>query len=204
EHREGGLGAGGAERDVGQPDGQRDDHAGPEPVSDLGVTLRDQVGCHHHARTEQQPRHDPDYHVRATAFGPWPHHNFPRRSSAATPITAASSTVTSTRVSRPRKSATMTVTTSPPCASGVSRISSAETLVCAGWDRNPHTETNTASPAITPASTSRIRRARRSGAARNRSGPSRGSRASAARNTSDNIVSITTATSATSGAPRRA
>src|SRR5690606_20167485 len=201
QHRQHGFRAVRTDRDVGQRHRERDDHAGGEPVPDLRVTLDDQRRGHHHARGRQHARDDPDDRVRGRAAPATPHHVFPLRISVATPITATSSTVISTSVSRPRKSATMAVTTSPPCASGASRMWSSDTLSAAGLDKKPHTVTKAASPAIDPATTSRLRRFLRTTEPRSSSGSSCGSRASAATKTSASIVSTITATSATSGAP---
>src|SRR6185312_6819928 len=203
QHRQCRLRLGAAQRDVDQRDHQRYRHARAEPVADLRVALRDQRGRDHQHRAEQHPRDDPNHGVRPLPLPP-AHHSLPRRSNATTPMTATSSTVISTRVSRPRKSATITVTTSPPCAAGVRRMRSDATVLAAGWDRKPHTVANTARPATAPATTSRRRFRTRSASSRSRSGCSAGNRANAARNTSVSMVSTTTATNATSGAPTSA
>src|SRR5690606_33162617 len=101
-----------AERQVLACDRERDDDAGAEAVADVGVALDEDRGRDHHGGPEQQPRN---------AFGQQRHQALPRRSSAITPKTATRMTVISTSVSSPRKSARITVTTSAPCADGVSR-----------------------------------------------------------------------------------
>ena len=102
------LGAVGPERDVAQRDRQRDDHARREAVADIGVALDDDRGGDHDRGPEQPRRDDVDDGA---------HQLLPRRSRLATPMTATARTVISTIVSSPRKSARITVTTSPPCAS---------------------------------------------------------------------------------------
>ena len=70
----------------------------------------------------------------------------------AAPIRATIRTVISTIVSRPRKSARITVTTSPPCASGARRMCSAASLrPSGGRDRAAHTAANALTPASSPA-----------------------------------------------------
>ena len=108
------------ERDVAQGDRQRDDHAGAEAVADVGVALDDDRRGEHERRARAGAGRRPSM-IGLTSV-------LPRRSRLATPTTATASTVISTIVSRPRKSARMTVTTSPPCASGVRRMCSAASL----------------------------------------------------------------------------
>ena len=121
EDRQAALRALAAERDVPQRDRERDDHAGAEAVADVGVALDDERQRHHQRRPQQPRRDDLDDHAH--------HHCLPWRSRPATPTIAAASTVISTIVSNPRKSARITVTTSPPWASGVRRMCSMASLL---------------------------------------------------------------------------
>src|SRR4051794_21968541 len=150
--REAPLGARRAERHVAQRDRQRDDHARREAVAHVRVALNDDRRGDHDSRAQQAWRH----HVDDRA-----HQLLPRRSRLETPTTATANTVISTIVSSPRKSARITVTTSPPCAS-------CARAMC--WAASPRSAlvresvaqiaAKDATPAPTPASTLRRRRAR--------------------------------------------
>src|SRR5690606_32072892 len=118
-----------------------------ETVAHVGVALDDDRGAHHQ-RGLDEPRRDQLHDGR--------HRLVLRRSSAATPVMATVRTVISTIVSRPRKSARMTVTTSAPWASGVRRICSAASLPGSGGrERAAQMTANALAPAMRP--TTRLR-----------------------------------------------